>query len=222
MNGKDLKRIAMLTMLADHIGFLLIPPGPVYFLLRTIGRLSFPLFCFLLVEGFFHTGDVKRYGRNLLLFAVISEIPFNLVCGGSWFFPAYQNVFFTLFLGLCMMACLRQVHGEVWSAAVVLLFAAAAWTFQCDYHALGILMIAFLYRYRTGSISIAVPAVFAALLSLGNLCAAAISMVFIYFYDGTRGKQGNKYVYYLFYPIHLLILYLLSGSFGCFLGNFQL
>ena len=184
-----------------------------------IGSTTFVVY--LLVEGFLHTYDRKKYGLNLLVFACISEIPWNFMFTNTWRYEK-QNVFFTLFLGLCMMACLRQVHGEVWSAAVVLLFAAAAWTFQCDYHALGILMIAFLYRYRTGSISIAVPAVFAALLSLGNLCAAAISMVFIYFYDGTRGKQGNKYVYYLFYPIHILILYLLSGSFGCFLGNFQL
>lgn len=211
LTGTGLKWIAMSSMLIDHIGLLLVPSGPVNVLFRTAGRLAFPLYAFLLVEGFFHTHDVNKYGKNLFLFAVISEIPFNLACGRRIFLIEYQNVFFTLFLGLCMMVCLQRVHGEWKNASVVFLFAAAARLLQCDYHAWGIVMIALLYWYRRGSITIAGPAVFAAFLSLGCFCAAVLSMVPIHFYDGTRGKQGNKYLYYVFYPLHLLILYLLSG-----------
>lgn len=208
-NGKELKWIAMCSMLIDHIGFLLMPAGLPYVMFRTVGRLAFPLFSFLLVEGFLHSRDKTAYGRNLLLFAVISEIPFNLACNGTIFFPAAQNVFFTLFLGLLLLTVLQKTE-TFFRLPAVLLFAALSWLFRCDYQAYGILLIALLYWYRTQQLSIAVPAFFAAFLSLSFFCAAALSMIPIYYYDGTRGFQRHKYFYYLFYPLHLLILFLFS------------
>ena len=118
LTGNTLKLIAIFTMLIDHIGAAVIEAGILSsndmailetergmqwyladIVLRLIGRLAFPIFCFLLVEGFTHTGNEAKYARNLLLFALISEIPFDLAFFGRLFFPGAQNVYFTLFLG---------------------------------------------------------------------------------------------------------------------------
>ena len=113
LSGSWLKIIAMVSMVIDHVALHLLRFYPDYtvalfsvgskqvswyFLMRCIGRLAFPLFAFLLVEGFLHTHDRMKYGRNLLLFALLSEIPFDLAHQGCLFAPK-QNVFFTLFLG---------------------------------------------------------------------------------------------------------------------------
>ena len=113
LSGSALKMIAIITMLIDHIGAVILsmyPPAQkvlftllgreysVYLIFRDIGRVAFPIFCFLLLEGFRHTRSRFRYGRNLLLFALISEIPWNLMFTNTLHYER-QNVFFTLFLG---------------------------------------------------------------------------------------------------------------------------
>lgn len=223
LSGKTLKQIAVCSMLLDHIGFLLLPFGPLYVCFRTVGRLAFPLFSFLLIEGFLHTGNRTRYGQNLLLFAIASEIPFNLACHRTLLFPESQNVFFTLFLGLLMLtafqhnpclqnplfppyAFLSEIKNILLSTGIVVFFACLAILLRCDYQAYGIILIALLYWYRTGVFSIALPALFAAFLSVNFFGAAVFSMIFIRLYNGTRGHQHNKYFYYLFYPLHLLLL----------------
>lgn len=214
-------------MLLDHIGFLLLPSGPLYVCFRTVGRLAFPLFCFLLIEGFFHTGNRTRYAQNLLFFAILSEIPFNLACRRTLFFPEAQNVFFTLFLGLLMLTALSllpvspktalppftfpsEINHMLLSAGIVIFFAVLAFLCRCDYQAYGIILLALLYWYRIGILPPAIPTLFAAFLSAEFFCAAAFSMLFIRLYNGTRGRQRDKYLYYLFYPLHLLILTFLS------------
>lgn len=128
--GSTIKLIAIISMLIDHIaatilermmmraGYMLatINAGAMsnwiathrslfipYIVMRMIGRFGFPIFCFLLVEGFAHTHNRKKYALRLFLFALISEIPFDLAFRGEWFFSGYQNVFFTLFLGMIAM-----------------------------------------------------------------------------------------------------------------------
>ena len=110
-SGSTLKIIAVITMLIDHIGAILlepyimsqptIPPAllGVDMILRFIGRVAFPIFIFLLIEGFVHTHDRKKYGIHLFIFALLSEIPFNMALNGTWRAPFYQNVIFTLLLG---------------------------------------------------------------------------------------------------------------------------
>lgn len=128
ITGSTLKILACVAMLIDHMGAVLLESGLVskYTLdhetfmreygtlysidiaMRLIGRIAFPIFCFLLVEGFEHTGNVRKYARNLGFFALLSEIPFNLAfataLGGELhngiFYPEYQSVYMTLFLGL--------------------------------------------------------------------------------------------------------------------------
>ena len=124
LTGAHIKWLAIILMLIDHIGAVILEPfviklmqsgslqmyekgqqlWQVDMVLRGLGRFAFPAFCFLLVEGFMHTRSRTRYLRNLIVFAVISEIPFNLAIGGFWWAPDYQNVFFTL---LYMLNLLR-------------------------------------------------------------------------------------------------------------------
>ena len=97
LSGFALKIIAILTMLTDHIGAGLFPSQ---IWLRMVGRLAFPIFAFLICEGFYHTRDIKRYAVRLGIFAIISEIPFNLLHSYYLFDPGAQNIFFTLLIGL--------------------------------------------------------------------------------------------------------------------------
>lgn len=115
--GSTLKIIAITVMFIDHFAAIILESlilSPkvhslnisynsvynTYFVMRLIGRLGFPIFCFLLVEGFSHTHNKLKYLRNLAIFALVSEIPFDLAFRGNWYDFGYQNVFFTLFLGL--------------------------------------------------------------------------------------------------------------------------
>ena len=139
LSGSHLKLLAVITMVVDHlaafwwyawpefqtvlftIGHRAVTP---YLLMRLVGRLSFPIFAFLIVEGFRHTHDRKRYGINLAVFAVLSEIPWNLVHGG-WTFPV-QNIFFTLllgYLGLCAIERYRERPGAMAGSLIGLLAA---------------------------------------------------------------------------------------------------
>ena len=207
LTGVDLKWMALVTMVIDHIGILLSRQGLNSMVFRLVGRLAFPLFCFLLVEGFFHTRDEIAYGKRLLLFALLSELPFNLFLGGTLFFPEAQNVFFTLFLGLCMLGLSRRAGTKERELIILLLFSAAAWLLRCDYDAGGMFLIAAFYFYRRGGSTILLPAAVAAILSLPFYGAAALSVLPLCLYGGERGRQPGKYWFYLFYPLHLLVLY---------------
>ena len=114
LSGSMLKVIACIAMLIDHTGAIILklyPPAlntlfyingkgySAYRVVRDIGRCAFPIFCFLIVEGFLHTHNRRKYGRNLLLFALISEIPWNYMFANTWHYADKQNVFFTLFIG---------------------------------------------------------------------------------------------------------------------------
>ena len=135
ISGSTLKIIAIITMLIDHIGAgvlgrLLVVRGMneaadlnawidanstlviTYQMMRFVGRLAFPIFCFLLIEGFEHTHDVKKYALRLLSFCLVSEIPFDLLFNGKILESGYQNVFFTLFIGLMVMWGFQVVENQ--------------------------------------------------------------------------------------------------------------
>ena len=114
ISGFQLKWIGIVTMAIDHIGHVLFPRC---LMLRAIGRLAFPIFCFLLVEGFHYTHDRKRYALRLATFALISELPFNVAIFGNWFVPQHQNVFWTLTIGVLMMTVLEYIDEKQSEAA---------------------------------------------------------------------------------------------------------
>lgn len=232
LSGNALKIIAMVTMLIDHIGAVIIEPGifhtpdqaavqavlateaglkwiAVDQVLRTVGRIAFPIFCFLLVEGFLHTKDVKKYLMRLLAFALISEVPFDMAIFGTWFDPAYQNVFFTLFIGLLVLEGYRRLEASQMKQILVMFAGcAAAFLVRCDYNVFGIVLVVILYLFRNNKRYRTVAgALMAAMESNSFFCAAALAFIPIHLYNGTRGKSGLKYVFYWFYPVHLLILY---------------
>ena len=231
-----LKWTAIITMLIDHIGasFLLgmyyrrgcwgtgIYTYEFYSALRIIGRLAFPIFCFLLVEGLMHTRSRWKYLLRLAVFALISEIPFDLAFDRIWWTMSSQNVFFTLALGLAACAAWEWLtkgdesgcHPLRGIAAVLVAFAAAdvAYILKTDYGALGVLLILVMYFLRQKPWA-------RDLLALGVLylmvlvahshwieVLGALSFPLFHLYNGQRGRQP-KYFFYFFYPVHLLLLY---------------
>lgn len=225
ISGCCLKIIAMISMLIDHTAAVLIAPfqnlTPLYIAMRVIGRLAFPIYCFLLVEGFFHTRSKAKYAGRLFLFALISEIPFDLAFSQKLWDFSYNNVFFTLLIGLLViwgMDALRQHFTEEkyhnvakilrTSMMIAVLCGGCflAGILNTDYSAVGILAIFAIYIVRESKlmgsgIAIALLGFLAGFIEF----AALLDLIPIYFYNGTRGKQ-IKYFFYAFYPVHLLIL----------------
>jgi hypothetical protein len=205
-----LKMIAVITMLTDHIGAILYPQ---YLFLRVIGRLAFPIYCFLLAEGFFHTGNRKKYGLRLFLFALLSEIPYDLAFHKTFFYMGGQNVFVTLFIGLVLMEALSHLskNGKHMLLGAVAVVAAAlvAEFIGSDYGAQGIFLIAVFYLMRgrqlTRNLSYAAVTVCFNLYNSIQWFSVA-ALLPISFYNGKKGLSC-KYFFYAFYPVHLLILY---------------
>lgn len=183
LNSLHLKLLAMVTMLIDHMGATLFP----YALwMRCVGRLAFPIFCFLIAEGCAHTRDKKRYAARLLGFAVLSEPAFDLM-HGVWFTMDYQNVLWTLLLGalVCWVVDWAQTGAALWQrlpaeAAIAVGFLLAQWL-NTDYGGWGVLL-------------------------------AMLAMLPIALYNGERGFSGKalQYGFYAFYPVHILILSVLA------------
>lgn len=221
LSGTALKLIACVTMLIDHIGASCIEAGvgtaancPVSLLemdriLRLIGRLAFPIFCFLLVEGFLHTHDGKQYLRRLLLFGAVSEIPFDMAFFRVPFYGGHQNVYWTLALGVIAMAAMQRSQDAAgrltWQGgAAAVACALAAELAATDYGAIGVALIAALYMTRKSRTQ-------QSILGAGMMLferTAPLAFVLTWFYNGQRGRcpQWAKWAFYLFYPMHLVVL----------------
>ena len=216
LDSFQLKCIAIVSMALDHTGAVLYPSQ---IWLRCLGRIAFPIFCFLIVEGFFHTHDVRRYMGRLGVFALISEIPYDLAFRGVPLEYDHQNVFFTLLLGLLTMmaydAVMNQSRWSVWKRTALSTIAILAGMFAAeflstDYGALGVLCIMVFYLFRRSRIQ---QVVFGCLAFVWWEWAAVFAFVPIFYYNGKRGF-GMKYFFYAFYPVHLLILYLIVYKMG--------
>lgn len=230
LSGSSLKLIAVITMLIDHIGAAVLARGlvmglwspelyGVYSAMRIIGRVAFPIYCFLLVEGFEHTRDRKKYALRLLLFAIISEVPFDLAFKSKVLEFSYQNVFFTLFIGLITIMVIRVVEEkQEWQPwlkttaiiAIGLAGMAIAYLLKTDYDAMGVMCILALYLFRrTRGLQI-----LAGCITFGSFeLPALVAFIPIAFYNGKRG-WNIKYFFYVFYPLHLLVLYLICRGMG--------
>lgn len=233
MTSLTLKWIAIVTMLIDHIGVALVPSGtPMYIICRSIGRIAFPLFAFMIAEGYFYTKNYKKYMLRLLTFAVISEVPFDFMLHGK--FPVWesQSIYVTFVVALAGLYFFDHfaAANRRFSALLALLGSAlAAELFKADYGAYGILIVFVFYFYRGRpravvmwySIAVivfsvlnavsAMPYTRSALFALIN-GFALFSMVPILLYNKKRGYTGPvlQYFFYAFYPAHMLILYLIA------------
>lgn len=208
LSGQMIKLIAIASMLTDHIGCVLYPDRMAF---RYIGRIAFPIFVFLVVEGFYHTGDVWKYGMRLLAFACISEIPFDLAFNDAVLEFSSQNIFFTLFLGLAMIALMEKFPKQKFLIFVI--SASAAFLLRTDYGVGGILFLFIFYIFRRRPL--AKYSAFAAvslLLFKPFQCFALFAAVPLSLYNGEKGKGGKiiQYLFYIFYPTHLLILWAVS------------
>lgn len=225
ISGSTLKLIAILTMLIDHIGLAVVGRltimrpelYDVYKIMRGIGRIAFPIFVFLLVEGMRHTKDIKKYALRLGVFALISEIPFDLAFHAQVLEFTYQNVFFTLFIGLLVIwamdstvrAVENKIFGALLMAAAVAAGAVAAELLKTDYGATGILCIVVIYLF---SYDRRLQLVAGCVVFLWEW-QALFAFLPIAFYNGRRGWK-LKYVFYIFYPLHLFLIYLVCVAMG--------
>lgn len=235
LSSAALHIIAMTLMLMDHLWATLLPAQE---WLTCLGRIAFPIFAFMAVEGYFHTRNFKKYALRMLLFAVISEIPFDLMYGGTWFYPVHQNVIWTLLLGLLGIRLMEAVRKKqkLWLYIVVCVLTVIAGLAvgtlgMVDYYGAGILTVFVFYFFRgrkwwcflgqlaalyyinvqiLGGLMYPIT-LFGMDLEICQQGLALFALLPIWLYRGRQGYHSKpfQYVCYAFYPAHMLILYLI-------------
>ncbi len=214
----SLKWIALITMLIDHIAATMMPyynivqeltninMAIVYAVMRGIGRLSFPIFCFCIVEGFVHTRNVKKYLIRLFIFALITEPIYDLAFFGTAFYLDYQNVLWTFLIAMLMLMAVKKYSQSILlKVIIILIFALIAWLLKTDYSHIGVIIVGIYYLYREKNwVKLGATAIL-------FLDMAVIGAALTCLYNGEKGK-GLKYLFYVFYPAHLLLLYIINSN----------
>ncbi|MDY4488739.1 MAG: TraX family protein [Candidatus Limivicinus sp.] len=231
LDSTALRLLAILFMVLDHL-WATVVPGNLW--LTCLGRLAFPIFAFQLCEGYRHTSDYRRYRRRLLVFALLSEIPFNLFYAGSVIFPFHQNVLFTLLLGLLAIRQadrLRREEGikkkSLRCLALLLIFAGGVVLFP-DYGLMGVMTVLCFFVFRDHRLfqlaAMVVLNIFTFKgqtipVSLFGLAYdfpiqgfALLALPLIWLYNGEKGRGGKglRLFWYIFYPLHMLALYFIQ------------
>ena len=235
LSSLDLKFLAMIFMLCDHIWATVVTGND---WLTIIGRLAFPIFAFQIVEGFFHTKNFKKYLGKLFIFALISEIPFNLMYGGRWFYPFHQNVMFTFCTALLFVRFME------WGKKKNIFLRLIAILISCivgymlgmitmtDYFGYGILTVFLFYvfhEFRFAWIGQLIGMIiingymmsglaytinlFGFSFNFPQQAFAVLALIPIWMYNGQKGYTNKhiQYAYYSFYPVHMLILYFIRA-----------
>jgi len=224
--------LAMACMLLDHLWGTVVPGND---WMTCVGRMAFPIFAFMIVEGYFHTGNLRRYVLRLLFFALLSEIPFNLVIGGGVFYPFHQNVLWTFLIAIAAIACNERAArtGKLWIRILVgvlstALGALAGLFTLVDYYHVGVLTVLVFYFLRGNAwwqraaqliclwyLNVEMlGGRFYELELMGETVEivqqgfALLALLPIWLYRGAQGYYSKtvKKIYYLFYPLHLLVL----------------
>lgn len=206
ISGSWLKVIAIFSMTIDHIAYYYGVCNPfVYELMRTIGRIAFPTFAFLLAEGYVHTRNRKQYMLSLSAFATLSEVPWLLLNhDGS------HNVLFTLLAGVIGMHVIDNSKSKWVTLTFLILIGCATMMAETDYSLNGyvLTLLFFMFRGRPGlQVLFGLPLMY----EYGMM---GMMMVFavILLYNGERGfihGKAAKYAFYAFYPVHLMLIYLI-------------
>ena len=218
LTAAQLRWIALAAMLLDHLWAMAVPGNQ---WMTYVGRLAFPIFAFQIVEGFFHTSDFRRYALRLLVFACVSEIPFDLMYASTAFYPFHQNVMFTLLLGLAAIWGLERARRERTAGAAVMV----------DYGGMGVLTVVVFYVFRgfplarlgqLGGLFLLNVAFFQGeylpVEAFGHVFEfqtqgfALLALAPVWLYGGEKGRGGRvlQYGSYAFYPLHMLVLYLIK------------
>ncbi len=210
MSGFALKCLALALMSIDHVGAIIFPQVRI---LRLVGRLSFPIFSFLIAEGYAHTSSFRRYLSRLCLFALLSEIPFDLAFHGRAFDVSAQNIFFTLALGLAAIELVERFRQErPWLSLLcaAVLFALSE-LFHCDYGWFGVALTVCFYLLRESRV---LALITFCLLDVARSLPARVTQLYavgaalpLALYNGRRGRYSIKGFFYAFYPLHLLLLW---------------
>jgi len=232
INSFTLHLLAMFLMLCDHMWACSILP---YDLFAWLGRIAYPIFAFMIVEGYFHTHDFKKYVLRMLLWALISEIPFNLMYISSPIYPFHQNVLWTFLIGLLAIRLIEKVRTKRKPLLTGLCFIAVTaaayllgFVLFVDYFGYGILMILVFYLFRQrkwwcfatqavclfyinwemiSGLSFSVE-LFGREIYIVQQGIACLALIPIWLYNGKQGPHNKviKYCFYAFYPLHMLLL----------------
>lgn len=205
MSGLVLKLVAIVTMTIDHVGFVFFPNQMLW---RLVGRIAFPIFALSAAEGARYTHDRKRYIIRLLIWAVASEIPFDLMGSGALWSLESQNVCWTLAAGVgcCWLAERKSTLNYALCAGLMIITT----VLMTDYMFAGVIAVMIIYHYtgkgqRFRGCLLACVALSIALGPLQLFCLLAL--VPIHLYNGKPGKVRLKYLFYAYYPVHMLILW---------------
>ena len=216
LTGNQLKLIAMLTMTIDHIGAILLPQ---YRFLRVIGRLSMPIYAFMIAEGCHHTHDRKAYFLRLLGLALLCQVVYAAVDRSL-----YQCILVTFSLSVALICAVewaqkKRTPGSLITAAVLsigIYFVCEKLSlflpgFHVDYGIWGVLLPVIVYFGGRDMAAFGLG-VLLLCLSLGNLqWWSLLTVPLIALYNGQRGKHKLGWVFYLYYPAHLAVIYAISG-----------
>ena len=232
LDALTLKLMAMAFMVCDHV-WATICPG--WDWLTMVGRLAYPIFPFQIVEGFFETHDRKRYLKRMLLFALISEIPFDLMTDDTLFNPFHQNVMFTFLIAMLLMCWMERVRGSRWKFVLVSVICGVLGYLlgilaMVDYFNGGVLMVLVFYwtrNLRFGWVFqlagiwyicaelleglVLTVTVFGHPVEFYQQSLALLALIPIHLYNGKQGRHSRAIQYgcYAFYPAHMLLLYLI-------------
>ncbi len=227
MTTFQIKIIAVVTMIIDHVGLFFFPQ---FELFRIIGRIAFPLFAWLIANGAYHTKDIKKYLYNIFFLSVLSQIPFTLANQqiGSPIF--YSNVLFTLFLGLLAIYIIKNTSHKVLYPVIILGCAEVANLIHSDYGAVGVLSVVAFYLFLNSKVKIFISQIsllfiFPLLIIMLEINTGIrfshlymvsttevyglVALLFIAFYKGKEGSK-MKYLFYSFYPLQYICIYILK------------
>lgn len=206
-------------MLIDHIGAYIFPDA---YWLRCIGRLAFPIFAFFIAEGMRYTRSRKRYVLTLLAFAIISQIPYGFL---REFY--YLNILFTFLIAIFAIFLIENYKKNETLYMIYLLLLGSVLLFVeflniVDYGIFGVLLILVFYFVKDKKLSLSLGAACLVLLTLKMMLFAGftlrstvqflsiLSLLLLYFYNGNKGKVNLKWLFYIFYPLHLLVILIIT------------
>jgi len=218
MNSSQIRTLAIILMLIDHVGMAFFPQ---HLQFRIIGRLAFPLFAWLIANGFKHTKNVYKYLGRLIVLALISQYPFQLFMGINNQPPTHLNIFFTLALGLSALIISTSKMGKLIKTGSILFLLIIAEIFQVDYGMFGILSILVFHKFYSQHLKTfffqvlvwSLSLIYSFLTTFGNSINLNILSVFSIFFIKSYNLQpgkAHKWLFYGFYPAHLLVIYLIK------------